>query len=240
MSLLLIAARARMNHSSAALAYAATVLADSPLFYARFSETSGTTCNTIGAASIVGTYMGGCTLGQPSLCGDAADRAVLFDGSTGWINFGAPTALKLASGFTIEAIVKPNGSNYKTVLGYTRGGPLLRIAATSNKLNFLKSQVADRGSSLGALTNGVVYHVAVTVAVDGTTTFFINGSASGTGTKAADYGAPVGPFLVAADQTNAGALQFPFNGTVDEAAFYGTALSPPRILAHAQAAGLAA
>lgn len=211
------------------LTYSGEVLADSPLSYWRLAELSGTVAADSGSAGVSGTYEGAMTLGQPSLCGEPSDRAVLFAG--GYVNLGRPAALELASGFTYEAIIKPSAAGtYRPILAFGYGGFTIRLN-NANQLNALKSDVADRGSSSSTFAAGVRAHVAVTVSAGGVLTFYKNGVADGTGGTASDYGSPTSNLYI-------GTGGFAYQGVIDEVAIYGTALSAGRLLAHATAAGL--
>lgn len=91
--------------------YAAEVLADSPVAYWKLDETSGTTAtDSVGGNN--GTYTGGYTLNQPGIP-STGRPSVLFDGTSGYVNLGAPAALNLTAAWTLEAwvylISTPNG-----------------------------------------------------------------------------------------------------------------------------------
>lgn len=219
--------------------YYTAVMADNPLFYVRLNETSGTTSTSVGSLSISGTYTGGFTLQQPSLCLDSNDYSILLNGSTGYVDYGAQPGMKLTSSFTLEALVNPAAiGSYLTIFGYNNGGPIIRIN-TAGAIQLLSSQVTLNGTSTGVLTATTKYHIAVTISSTGASIFYINGSASGTGPAVLNYGSPSGTVSVGRDVTSGGITQYPFNGYVDEVAYYGSVLSAARILAHAQAGGFA-
>jgi hypothetical protein len=93
----------------ASKAFADDVLADHPVGYWRFGESSGTTAADSSPHGHDGTYQRGITLGQQlrPLLGD--DTGALFDGATGIVTVPNRTDLNPTS-ITIEAIVRWDGA----------------------------------------------------------------------------------------------------------------------------------
>jgi hypothetical protein len=83
--------------------YAQTVLADQPVGYWRFGETSGTTARDTADANN-GTYLGGFRPGQPGIV--AGDTAVSLDGQTGYVRVPDSSSLHTGDSFSVEAWVK--------------------------------------------------------------------------------------------------------------------------------------
>src|SRR5690242_13514517 len=90
-------------------AFAQDVLADNPVGYWRFGESSGPAAADSSPHANAGTYHGGITLGQqlrPLLGGDTA---ALFDGATGIVTITNTPELNPPS-ITMEAIVRWDGA----------------------------------------------------------------------------------------------------------------------------------
>lgn len=88
------------------MAYSDAVLALSPVAYWRLGEASGTTANDE-VGSLDGTYVGGVTLGAPSLLTGDSDTAVALNGTSGEITVGDDAALDFGNGpFSLSLWVK--------------------------------------------------------------------------------------------------------------------------------------
>lgn len=218
--------------------YYSEVKKDTPLAYFRLDELQDTTAANSGTSTINGVYTGGYILGQNSLCGDIGDHAVLFDGTSGYVTIGSVSDFNLNSNFTFEAIITtPTAASTMAILSHGYLGAMLRLNAS--KLNLVKSYSLDRGSSNVVLQADTKYIVGVTVTASGVSTFYVNGVAAGNGVTAADYGSPTQTLKIGVDTSSSGVRTNYWNGVIDEVAIYPTALTATRMLAHAQAAGLA-
>lgn len=82
---------------------------DTPVGYWRLDETSGTSA-TDGTGGRTGTYTGGYTLNQSGALSDATDKAVTFDGATGYVAVPYAAALNPAQ-FTVEGWGKVTGGS---------------------------------------------------------------------------------------------------------------------------------
>ena len=229
----------------ASLSYGATVLADGPVAYFRLAETSGDAVNSI-LTSETGALSAGVTRGAAPLTPDAGDKAMSFSGSTSYI--GCITGnYRYDTTFTHEALIKiasgalTVGGASLGVLSKGQAGAYTRVTPTSTagvgNLQFLKSRTSLLGTSIATLTEGVIYHLAVTSNAAGVSTIYINGSASGTGTASTALGGE-GIIQIGSDYYGGVRGEY-FKGVIDEVAIYNKVLSAGRILAHAQAAGLA-
>lgn len=216
------------------MAYAATVLADSPAAYFRLGESSGTAAvDQIGGAS--GTYRGGFTLGQAGLQQGDIDAAVRLNGTTGTIQVADRAAFDVADVFSIEAWIRLSALGaFQCIVDKGTNGYLFEVN-TSNHVYLRKNGVADIVTATNALTTGVTYHVAATKSA-ATVKLYVNGAdVTGTATNQTIANNSIALGIGAAD---AGTDDW-LNGIVDEVAIYPTALSAARILAHYNA-GLAA
>jgi hypothetical protein len=218
------------------------VLADSPLAYYRMGEASGTTLVDSSGNAHSGSYAGSPTLGAASLLvSDTVNKAVSFDGVNDIATVGTATWLQQAV-FTIEALVSPtSGDTFigrrNTAVG-TNNAWALRLAvdypsAGQNRLYAILLNTTVGSANLiaaSSITLGSTYHVALTY--DGTNAkIYVNGALDGTlaiGALNVAAGAnfTIGAILNSTSWVNG------FAGTVDEVAYYGTALTSTRILAH--------
>lgn len=90
--------------------YSNTILADSPLVYYRFSETSGTTVTDSSGNANHGTYTAsGFTYNQPSSLRSDTDPSIKFTG-TGYVTLPASVDISTFTAFTLEIRFKYNGS----------------------------------------------------------------------------------------------------------------------------------
>ena len=107
--------------------YLNTILVDSPVGVWLLNETSGTSAADSSGNGNSGTYTGGYTLSQsgPTNIGPAT----LFNGSSGYVALGAPSALNLTSAWHLEAWVyltsTPNGSGIITEQQVSAGTSVL-------------------------------------------------------------------------------------------------------------------
>jgi hypothetical protein len=223
----------------AATDYANTVLADSPSGYWRLGELSGTSA-AAASGSPTGTYTNGPILGVAGGVSDT-DTSVRFDGSNDYMTLGDAFDLINNSNFTIECWINPAAAataTYPLIFGkYTgSGGWWLYLEssaqATPNAVTFerLGSAGSDAASTdaVGvALPVGTWSHVAVTY--DGSDIrVYLNGVLRDTTTASRTVPNTAVATTIGGD-TGASAA---FNGRIDEAAIYPTALSQPRVQAH--------
>jgi hypothetical protein len=223
----------------AATDYANTVLADNPSGYWRLGELSGTAA-AAASGSPAGTYTNAPTLGVGGGVGDT-DTAVRFDGSNDYMTLGDSFDLVNNSTFTIECWVNPAAAataSYPEVFGkYTAsGGWWLYLegsaegtpnAATFERIGSAGSDHASTGAASLALPVNTWSHVAVTY--DGTDVrIYLNGVLRDTTTSSRT----VPNTAIAATLGGDPGTTAPFNGRLDEAAIYPTALSQARIQAH--------
>ncbi len=218
--------------------YAAAVLADLPLAYWRLGDapTSGTCRDATGNGNDA-LVVGGVTLGVPgALVGDP-DTAVRLDGSTGILQVGDKFDFAGTVPLTIEMWANPEvidgyyrhmegkmlyndaGQPYDGIYFYVHAGTVLGFERWGNGS-------IDVAPTSTAVTTGAWWHIVGTYA-GGTETLYVNGVAVSSGPTAVSVAAN-GVSMILGDQ---------FQGSLDEVAIYGAALSAPRVLAHYQASG---
>lgn len=213
--------------------YVASVLSDSPTVYLRLGESSGTTAQDASGNNLDGEYQGSPYLGADGMLsvGAPATAVDFVTALAHYVDIASVPAL--TTSWAMEAIIKP-----RTI------GTTMAIMSRSNDWHFrvtstglLLAEWQDSGAtnrsltaSSGTLVAGTAYHVAFRH--DGTTaTLYVNGVSVGT-TSSWDSGTPpTGQWRIG---RRGGALEY-FNGTIQEAAIYGTAPSAASILVHAQA-----
>lgn len=209
------------------LTYSAAVLADSPVGYWRLASATA----TVGPN---GTVNGTVTFGQAGATSDG-DTAALFDNATGYIDL---TDLSAAEDkdFTYECWFKDAGvATDKWMVAEGRvasANPTVGLIYQAGQVRgWFRNDAGTNINILSPLTtygDGNYHHAALTG--DGTTLrLYVDGS------EVINGAIPSG--VITLDTTTLGAskrntvVSF-YDGTLDEAAIYGTALAPARILAH--------
>jgi hypothetical protein len=226
--------------------YDAEVLADAPLAYWRFDETSGSTAiDSVGGYN--GTYTGGYTLGQPGIP-SSGRPSVSLNGTSGYINCGAPAALKLTAAWTLEAWVyltgTPSGCGVITELDTGSSNPVLY------ELGFGIDQGTGSTLRVGYYTGGPTWNVVVgpTLSLytwhqiigtwDGTTLrLYADGAEVASGAQTPGPVAGMNGIRIGVSHSATSPKYFP--GKIDEAAIYNYALAPSRVSAKYTAGSVA-
>ena len=232
--------------------YSSAVLADNPVAYYRFSESTGTTAANSAnvAGAIEGTYTNGVQLDQPTLAGltPAPLRSAGFDGvSSNHVavtNIVGPGANQLnALNFTLETWIRTTATSLTGTQAYQGNGLIWSdvggvnndfvLAVLNDRISFFNGN-PDRSINGNTLLNDGNWHhiVAVREVTGGNSVMsvFVDGVSDatplvGTGTQALT----INPNMAIGGNTLDGRF---FNGLMDEVALYNTALSPARISAH--------
>ncbi len=221
---------------TAASSYAVTVLADGPVAYWRLGETSGASAIDATGHGHTGTYLAGVTLGQPGAVGDGA-HAITVNATT----LGRATLPDLGplSAISVElwcqtALVSASNrpawsSAFGSYLGVTGANEVSCSLATD--LDIIGVPTAGI-----VLSTGVWHQLVLTWAGDGTTVeLYVDGVHRGTslvlnGTLA--LGGAVG--VIGGWQAILGNA-FTWDGSIDDVAIYGAALTPVQIADHYRA-----
>ena len=215
--------------------YPATVLADGPVAYWRFEET---TPSQIAADSSGnghdGKYLGGVTM---SVAGITGSHAVRFDGTSGAMSAG--DTLGFAGGtapFSIEAWASPDvvDAKYRSIVS--------KLAASSANPYFLDVQTPD-GIDFGRMSNfckstlvlPTKTYSHLVAAYDGATSrLYVNGALVASIPSTTAMSSTSSPLTVAGAQPGPPTALTGtwFAGAIDEVAIYDKALSAARVTAH--------
>ena len=215
--------------SATPLAYRAAVLADAPVAYWRLGEPSGTTFRSETGSGLSLTAAGMVTSSTSDALSADADRSMDLTGA-GDLRGPNTAVVQLTEG-TIEAWVRttsPGGSYRGIVVKQLAYGLFLHDAVVST----YDWGTATRRSTGVNVADGQWHHVAMTFrsGVPNGTVVYVDGQpALSTTITVANQN--VAAVVGAGDASGGQRLA----GSVDEAAIYGTVLSPARIAAHHRA-----
>lgn len=219
------------------MSYSSEVLADSPLVYYRLGEASGTVATDSSGNGRNGTYVSSPTLGVTGALTGDSDKAMTVAGGSrvdqaaaGWMAVGT---------WSVEAWVKPSTIAAGTV------AIAARHSATDN-LNWdllrVGSDVQWRAKNVGVATTytvtapGVLSTSAWTHLVgtyDGANLrLHVNGVQVGGDVAMTNPINPISGPVLTVGALSANYASVPFSGSIDEFAYYGTALSGARVAAH--------
>jgi hypothetical protein len=215
-------------------AYQDQVLADNPVAYYRFEETSGTTAKDTTANSNDGTYTNGVLINQPG----ATDlgRAARFDGIDDFVS----TPRTVSTSFTLELWINTTASSLAGTQAYEGngllwsdvGGPAndFAVAMLNNGLSFFTGNPDTTVTSGTAINDGRWHHLVATRTQGGIVEIFVDGISQGTTTT---NNSPLdgNPFIMIGGNVLDGRY---FAGLIDEVAYYPTVLPLNRIRAHFQ------
>jgi PKD repeat protein len=214
--------------------YNTEVLADNPSGYWRMGETSGTSAaDQTGAPT--GTINGGVALGTPGALTGDADTAMSFNGSTGYVAVANRSNLNPTGNLTVEAWVKPGGSKSGAIVhkGGSSGNSVWQYRLSLTSSNRWRGTVFSGTTAYTVTDPGTPSttgwtHLAMTRS-GSLLTLYVNGRSVTTATVTGATNISTGIFAIG--RTGSSATDY-FNGSVDEVAFYPTALSSSRIFAH--------
>ena len=211
---------AEATASPQAAAYAEAILADRPIGYWRFEETSGSIAAA--AAGDAGTYRGGPALSIPGVVDGS--RAVSLDGVDDWIEL---EDLELAKDFTVEAWVFLCGTsigNADAVVGVAGNGPDINFF--EEQLRLYDGDGNDPAIAPSTVEAGRWMHIAAS-RKGGELTLYVDGLPVAQGQYAE-------PFPISAiGWGNAGNLE----GLIDEVAIYDRTVPADHLAARVEAAG---
>ena len=206
--------------------YASVINATSGVVsYWRLGESSGTTA-TDGPGVNNGTYTGGYTLSVAGALAGDSDKAVTFNGTTGYVSIGNPAILQVGTG-SLEAWINTAnaGTSWRDILSKDKAYTSLLKANILGTYDY--NAGADRATTLDP-TDSVWHHIVVT---------FQSGVTNGTKvysdgvlqlTTIITVNAQTGNVIIGSWK---GTGEF-FTGTIDEVAIYNSVLSGTTITDH--------
>ncbi len=224
-------ATANSNATAAVIrTYAQEVLADSPVGYWRLNETSGTAgASQVNAGTMAGLYINTPTLNVAGATSDSDKAITVSRASAQGMDVAATALLQVNDTYTYEAWIKlaaTGSGTYKAICG--RGSNIIDWGVwTADKL-VLFAGGGQAGISTTAIPDTNWHHIAVTKNGGNTTKFYLDG---------VDVSGTTGNFVTDASTLKlAWGIDYQgaqgFDGSMDEVAFYATALSGARIAAH--------
>ncbi len=233
------------------LGYRNAVLADSPIIYYEFDETSGTTADNIGStgATLDGTHVNGVTVNSASFLNGGTSYEFTPASGTGGGRVTTANAVSTLSEWTVEAWINYHTSekvNGHGIFGNDLGGwnddVLFGIdpEASLTKDEYLSFDQQGKQGGTGVrdiveyqISTDAWHHVVATgSSTDGTLKLYVDGGLVDTDTSIANgillNGAriAVGDIRVTPDRNT------DFDGFIDEFALYDTALDATTIAAH--------
>jgi hypothetical protein len=220
-----------LGGSGAGTLYTNAVMADSPVGYYRLGEASGSTFFDLSGNSRNLTLAAGSpTYGLTGATTDG-DKAITCN-STTRINGQTTPFSPGASDFTLECWLKSTTSGTHVAVGKAVGdlsGDAYFVGFVSGNISFAVNAVTISGSGGN---DGNWHHVVGTKTGSGLI-LYVDGSQVQTGSNPGTCSAG-GNFTIGqlGDDTTGGANNFAYPDSVDEVAFYTTALSSGRVAAH--------
>jgi hypothetical protein len=223
-------------------AYSTEVLADSPLAYVRFSETSGgTAADSASPGSgrdfvLAGTY----TRNATSLVDGTADPSLEVAGlGSGRMAYGS--WMNPVGGYTLECVLRTTSADTRGVLDRDgSAGRRWQFYVGGGRIVWLDtSNLSDIQGVSGALVNNNLPHHVVLTHGGGSVRMYVDGLETASMTRA-DHTASTCPIGLAAQWGGGNSNNQPgsnrFVGGLDDFAYYAGVLSPDRVYAHAAAA----
>ncbi|MDJ0356117.1 PKD domain-containing protein [Paenarthrobacter sp. PH39-S1] len=217
--------------------YGAAVYGDSPTFYYRLGESTGSTANDAGVSASPGTYSGTVTQGVAGALPGVADTAATFDGSSGLVSsrksYDNPSTYSLELWFNTTT---------------TRGGKLIGFGdqATAQSNNYDRHvYMQDDGKLVFGTWTGTgnvittpsayndgKWHQMVATQSGAGMVLYVDGVQTGTNPQKGAQ-AYTGYWRIGGDTTWGSSSPY-FAGTLDEAAVYPAALTSGQVAKHYQ------
>ncbi len=225
------------------MAYADAVLADSPLGYWKLDEASGTTCADSSGNGRDLTYGGSPNFrnsGPPIVGGTS--YAVGLDGVNGEGATASYASWMLPTSFSLECWVRSTASSgYPAIFGVANGRAdsgqfILYIRSGTIKATFTNTFAASSEVTTGSgMTDGNWRHVVVTHdSSSGSLILYINGASVASNSRTGTPQSVSQPISIGGCGSTVDSNWF--SGDIAHCAYYGTALSATRVLAHYEAA----
>jgi Concanavalin A-like lectin/glucanases superfamily/Domain of unknown function (DUF5122) beta-propeller len=225
--------------SAAPQSYKNTVTGDSPYLYWRLADTSGSTVADTSGHNRTGTYSGTVTKGQSGALASDSDKAVLFNGSSGYAY--ENSSVSNPQTYTIEAWFKTTTNSGGKIIGFGNNKTSLS-SSYDRQIYMLNNGKLVYGvyngstqtiQSASSYNDGQWHQIAATLGSAGMV-FYVDGISVG-GSKNTGAQNFNGYWRVGGDQLsgwpNKPSSNF-FNGTIDEVSVYSAQLSGAKIYTH--------
>jgi hypothetical protein len=213
--------------------YRAVVLGDAPLGYWRLDETSGTSMADSSGNGHTGTMTGsGFTLNQPGAIQntDPGAKSVKWIATSTYVDIASASWMNVTNAATWELWINPgvNGNNAGILSRYANSDWLLWY----NTSGLIEMRIVIAGAAKNLTINppqlGVWSHIVATY--NGTNLLiYVNGALTATLPQTGNIDTNSGNINIGTYQSGSFGLN---NHYLDEVAFYGTALSAAKVLAH--------
>ena len=223
------------------MGYSATVLADSPVLFCTFEETSGTVVNDLSTNAASGIYTGGTPTRGASGVNDSSSVTTLcytYTGTNGQVQFAdaaqfAPTG----TDWTVELWMKSTdaGADLRAVGRYDSANSPFSgyiVGLASGKVEVWDG-TGSMLNSTSTINDGAWHHVVVTFHFTGgssyAVTIYLDGTSNTSTTRASSL-KPTGthPLYIGRSEYSA---DF-YIGSIDNVALYNTALSGTQVANH--------
>ena len=219
--------------------YASVVMADGPLGYWRFDETSGSTAKDETSGGHDGTFTGPLGLGQPGAIVGEPGASVHFDG-TGYVDMGDAFDFTGASSFSLEAWIEPESPIIEFEFVISKEGPdglgrqgydLWAHQMYGVGFERFRDDVKDSANLDGVPPSSTEFtHVVATYdGAKSTLVVYVNGTVVATDSTVNMLSDNTESFGVGASESGGDAY---FIGLIDEVAVYGYPLTEQQVVAH--------
>lgn len=232
--------------------FQSAIMADSPYIYYRLGESSGTAiADSSGSsrhAAIFGTSGTDYDLAQPSLVGDS-NTAIRLKSNAGYVRSNAAYSFPV-NNCTLMVAIKPNAA---AAAGYVAGLYSLTDPTSAGGSRDRLLYIDTNGKLVAYVWNGAIRTIVTSAAMNDNTAKLVHLVIGASSTELFVNGASVGTMAHVSTDSGARYLYAGMNnvsgqpnganaglrGIFDEVAWFNSALPSGRVLAHAQAAGLA-
>jgi hypothetical protein len=186
----------------------------------------GTSAYDRSGAGNTGTLTNG-----PAITEGKIGQGLSFDGVNDYVTISHTSSLEAQFPMTVTAWVKRDQMNEQDTVFMKRGGTndgWAFLVSSSNEVQLTFFSVADR-TSTATITDTNWHHVAATVSVGGSITFYIDGVPGSGGSFAAPPTGTSVNLLIGASADTGGAITAYADLLVDEARYYNRALTDAEI-----------
>ena len=172
------------------------------------------------------------TRGVTGLLSDDSNKAAQFVASQACRGLVPYASWMTQSALTVEAIIESTQTDGVIVCRGVTGTQSWLLNLTGGKLRFTRfGSVNSQATTTASFNDGQRHHVVATYDATNGTLLYVDGALVATSAPATSPSTTTEPLTIASDNTTPGGGTM-YEGILDEVAFYGTALSASRVLAH--------